>query len=191
MRLRRAFGRDERRALLGGERRAEVGAHDIGPRRAAGPVRGRGLRLGGVAGGRTPHPGVGVQDRLLEDEPAGLVADGLREVEHAQVEVRRAEATLAQLGAGHGDRMVAADESGLDAQGRQDAAVGLERLGRLGLRGGGGDAVGVGLAVRPVEGVAQGELCAPRSGDGEEGDGEQGVSGHVWYSSWLYNDTVI
>ncbi len=175
---------------LGGEHRAVVGAHDVGARREAGPFE-RGLRRAHrVGGGASSHPGVGVEQRLLEHEPRLVVADRLRVVESARVEVLGGDGALAERGAERADGVGGAEVARLQAHGWQHSAEGCQ--GAAALRGelAAGDAIRVGGVLGERERLAQRHLglCGERQRQNEQGE-ERGPWVHV--VTQLYNHTAI
>ena len=126
---------------------------------------------------RRRRPRVGVQQGLLDDDARLVVPDGARVVEALGIEVGLRDGALAQRRAEHADRICGAEIACLDANVRQNALQGRERLGPLGGRVARGDAIGVARAPRLGERVAQRELRpgVRGSAQGEAGRREREV----------------
>jgi len=115
-----------------------------------------------VQRGPASGPCVRVEQRLLDDECALVVAEGAREIEALRIEVGLGDGALAKRRAEHGDGIRRPDVAGLESYVRQDALERREHLRVLRAGGAGGDAVAVRRAVRLAQGIAQCELGAYR-----------------------------
>src|SRR5690606_11366047 len=106
------------------------------------------------------EPGSQVEDRLLEYETTGPVADCSGIVEQRRIEVRLRNGARPELRSERADRVRGALEAGLDPDGRQHALAGALSFPRLSTHLTGRDPVRVCAALGALQRVAETERCS-------------------------------